>query len=68
MIQYFELWLESVERSIAGEDYEEGLIAPDPDPIFWWNNPAYEPYIEQWKDRPEYHLSLKRAGKIGRIN
>jgi arylsulfatase A-like enzyme len=68
MIQYYESWLESVESSIAGEDYEEGLIAPDPDPVFWWDDPAYEIFIDQWKDRPEYHFRLERAGKISKVN
>lgn len=64
MIQYYESWLESVEESIAGEDYAEGLKVPDPKPEYWWNVPAYEPYIEEWKERPEYRFRLERAGKI----
>ena len=64
MIQYYESWLGSVENSVAGEDYAEGLKAPDPKPKFWWNDPAYELYIEEWKDRPEYKFRLQRAGKI----
>ncbi|WP_154859514.1 sulfatase-like hydrolase/transferase [Cyclobacterium xiamenense] len=64
MIEYYEHWLESVKNSIAGNDYEGGLSVPDPDSEFWWDSPAYKPYIEKWRDRPEYHDRLKRANKI----
>lgn len=64
MIQFYESWLKSVENSIAGEDYEEGLISPDPDPLFWWDDPAYKSFIESWKDRPEYNFRLEKVGKI----
>jgi hypothetical protein len=64
MIDYYETWLQTVESSIAGNDYKGGLAVPDPDSEFWWDSPAYEPYIEKWRDRPEYHDRLKRAGKI----
>ena len=62
MISNYEDWLNSVERSIEGKDYPEGLLKPDPVGQFWWDTPEYLPYIEQWKDRPEYHHRLKRAG------
>lgn len=64
MINYYESWLESVHRSVEGNDYPEGLKVPDPEDIFWWDAPEYIPYIEQWKDRPEYNSRLKRAEKI----
>ncbi len=64
MIEYYERWLESVKNSVAGNDYKGGLSVPDPKPQFWWDNPKYKPYIEKWKDRPEYHSRLKRVNKI----
>lgn len=64
MIEYYETWLETVENSIAGNDYQGGLTVPDPDSEFWWDTPEYKPYIEKWRDRPEYHDRLKMANKI----
>ena len=59
MRQELELWNRSVERSLAGKDYPEGrLTEPDPEPIFWTELPAYQPYFEQWKQRPEYRSRL----------
>lgn len=64
MILYFEEWLSSINQSVEGSDYINGLVVPDPEPQFWWDAPLYQPYIEQWKDRPEYHFRLERAGKL----
>jgi len=63
MIDYYENWLESVKNSVAGKDYKEGLLVPDPKSHFWWNVYEYQPYINKWKDRPEYKFRLKRVGK-----
>jgi arylsulfatase A-like enzyme len=64
MIDYYEHWLESVKNSVAGNDYKGGLSVPDPKSEFWWDTSKYKPYIEKWKDRPEYHARLKNAKKI----
>jgi len=64
MILYFEKWLSSISESVEGSDYVNGLVVSDPEPQFWWDAPLYQPYIEQWKDRPEYHFRLERAGKL----
>lgn len=64
MIDYYERWLESVANSIGGNDYKGGLSIPDPKSQFWWDTPNYKPYIEKWKDRPEYHSRLKKVNKI----
>lgn len=64
MILQYETWLESVNRSVAGKDYKDGLLVDDPESVFWWDTKEYAPYIEKWKDRPEYNHRLKRAGKI----
>ena len=51
----FDEWNASVEASIAGEDYPEGKVDPgQPTPQFWWKDPRYKPYLEDWKKRPEY--------------
>lgn len=60
MIQLFSEWNQSVEKSIKGKDYVEGLLAPDPDRKLWCTVPEYKPFIEQWKNRPEYKDWLKR--------
>ena len=50
----------SVEKSRAGGDYPEGRINPgEPARRFWTEEPAYEPFFEAWKDRPEYASRLK---------
>jgi len=64
LVEYYEKWLMSVKNSVAGKDYENGLIEPDPKSKFWWDTPMYEPYIDQWKDRSEYKNRLKKANKI----
>jgi arylsulfatase A-like enzyme len=64
LVTYYQQWLISVANSVAGNDYEGGLQAPDPEPQFWWDTPAYEPYLEQWKNRPEYGARLKKANKV----
>jgi arylsulfatase A-like enzyme len=58
----FEAWNLQVEASIAGADYPEGTVDPNqPQRRFWWEDEAYDPYIEEWKKRPEYAQPLRRA-------
>lgn len=64
MISWYETWLESVTKSMGGKDYKDGLLVADPESVFWWDTQEYAPYIEKWKDRPEYNHRLKKAGKI----
>lgn len=56
----FEQWNASVEASVAGADYPGGTLddAP-PGPRFWTDDPRYEPWFEQWADRPEYRKRLR---------
>ncbi len=63
MISYYENWLLSVEKSLRGDDYVGGLFEKDPEPEFWWNKKEYAPYLQNWKDRPEYSKQLKEALK-----
>lgn len=54
-------WLESVERSFAGRDYPEGrVVPPDPPPQAWYETPAYQQYLPEWKQRWEYESYLQR--------
>ena len=56
----FEKWNRTVEASDAGKDYPEGkLTDPNPRRIFWTELPDYEPYFQEWKNRPEYESRLK---------
>ncbi|MGC3972178.1 MAG: sulfatase-like hydrolase/transferase [Pirellulales bacterium] len=58
----FTAWNESVERSFAGKDYPEGRVEPaDPKPISWTESPAYQPYLDTWRKRPEYRRSTGRT-------
>lgn len=61
MIAYYENWLNSVNRSLRGEDYLGGLMETDPIPLFWWDKPEYAPYLQAWKNRPEFSKQLKEA-------
>lgn len=50
--------------SIAGNDYVEREVAPDPvgreNGVFWWELDDYAPYLEVWQQRPEYGPSLQK--------
>ncbi len=55
-------WSGSVDASFAGKDYPEGRVTPpDPASVFWFETPAYQPWLEQWKDRWEYRSYIERA-------
>jgi len=58
MINAFEVWNESVEASIKGNDYPEGLLEPNGFNVFWNTLQDYKPYFEQWKNRQEYYDEL----------
>lgn len=63
MIAAFEEWSASVESSVRGEDYPEGVVLPgEPEPHTWMSDPRYQPYIEAWKQRREYRQRLIREG------
>lgn len=56
----FRRWNQSVEASVAGQDYPEGKVsATEPKPRFWTAVKEYQPYFEAWKQRPEYKSRLK---------
>jgi arylsulfatase A-like enzyme len=56
-------WNTSVDNSLAGGDLPAGI---KPDPVkarSWTTSPEYAPYIEGWKDRPEFKRYLNRKKK-----
>ncbi|MDZ7619407.1 MAG: sulfatase-like hydrolase/transferase [Patescibacteria group bacterium] len=57
-------WNETVDASFAGKDYPEGNVTPaDPEPQFWFDTPAYAPYLPEWKDRWEFKPYFERRPK-----
>ena len=53
----------SVAASVAGKDYPEGEVGPQPPRIFWNTVDGYKPYFPEWIKRPEYSYWLKRRLK-----
>ena len=54
------LWNETVELSMEGKDYPEGKVLKNPKSHFWMKDERYQPYFEEWLERPEYrHRILK---------
>ena len=60
MIEKFTEWNQSVEESVEGKDYPNGLLEPNGYRVFWNTLPEYKPYFTQWKNRPEYKAILKK--------
>jgi len=57
-------WNTGVDASFAGRDYPEGTVSPaDPQPMFWNEVAAYQPFLASWKDRWEYAPLLNREPK-----
>ena len=52
---------DSLQASIRGEDYLEGKVLPgEPGPTSWMNDVRYQPYLEEWRKRPEFRPWLKK--------
>ncbi len=48
----YEEWNATVEASVAGKDYPGGKVDPNqPKRRFWRDDPAYQPYVADWKKR-----------------
>jgi arylsulfatase A-like enzyme len=60
MMDEFAIWNQSVEASIKGKDYPNGLLEPNGYRVFWNTLPEYKPYFKEWKNRPEYRNTLKK--------
>lgn len=60
MIDAWKEWNASVEASVKGRDYPEGeVIPPEPGPRRWTETDEYKPYLDRWKDRPEYRSAVR---------
>ncbi len=60
----YEAWDKSVEASLAGKDYESGVVDPDqPERRYWHTDPAYAPFLEELMKRPEYGPWIERQNK-----
>lgn len=60
-------WNVTVEASFVGRDYTEGkLNPPDPAPVAWYESPAYQPYLAEWKERWEFKSYIEGRGKRGK--
>ena len=61
MQQAMKAWDESVGASLAGRDYPEGDFDPqESEPSWWMAEDGYSPYIEAWRQRPEYVRYIER--------
>lgn len=59
--QAVEAWDASVEESAAGKDYLGGDFDPkESQPSWWMAHEGYAPYIEEWRQRPEYLRYIER--------
>jgi arylsulfatase A-like enzyme len=57
-------WNQTVEASFEGRDYPGGKVSPpDPPSVSWWETPAYQPYLAEWKQRWEFKSSIESIGK-----
>jgi len=65
LLKKYKAWHESVDASVSGKDYPEGLVMDNnPEPQRRWPGlDEYEPYIEQFKQRPEYSKEIERERK-----
>ncbi len=46
----YDVWEATVEASVAGNDYPEATVDPNqPERRFWRDDPAYQPYAEEWQ-------------------
>lgn len=60
----FLAWNATVEASVAGKDYPEQLVRADEPVSHGWNEDArYQPYLDQWRKRPEYGQYLTPKAK-----
>lgn len=61
-----EAWDKSVDASIKGADLPKG-VTPDPKLTRSWPlSEQYAPYVDQWKNRPEYKSYIERVRRTGK--
>jgi arylsulfatase A-like enzyme len=62
MKQQLLAWDATMDASFAGKDYPEGIVSPpDPESVFWYDTPPYQPFLSEWKERWEYKRYVNRA-------
>jgi arylsulfatase A-like enzyme len=54
LVEAFQQWSLSVDRSHSGHDYPGGLAQPDPPARSWFESGEYATWIEWLRKRPEY--------------
>ena len=54
-------WNETVEFSRQGKDYPEGKVLKNPKSHFWMKDERYQPYLEEWLERPEYRSRILKG-------
>ncbi|GAB5405041.1 MAG: sulfatase-like hydrolase/transferase [Aureliella sp.] len=60
LISVMDAFETSMKLSIEGKDYPEGQVASgEPEPSFWMTHPAYQPFLDSFRVRPEYKKRLK---------
>lgn len=66
MKQQLIAWDATMDTSFAGRDYPEGKVfPPDPKSVNWYDTPAYQPYLTEWKQRWEYRGYIERSLRAG---
>ncbi len=64
-IAKWEKWNDTVEASLAGADYPGGTVDSDqPERRFWNEDSAYDPFLEEFRSRPEYGGWLKKRRPV----
>ncbi len=59
MVRDFRAWSDSVDASAEGKDYPEGHVRADhPASRAWNEDPRYAPFLDAFKQRPEYRAYL----------
>jgi arylsulfatase A-like enzyme len=61
MISTYKKWDETVEISIKGLDYPEGVVTDSSRDHTWMKDPRYEPYLDEWVKRWEYKERIERS-------
>ena len=61
MAAEFDDWSASVDAGAAGADYGSDPISAPMKPRQWAESPAYAPFLDDWRDRPEYRATIRRS-------
>lgn len=66
MIQAFEAWNASIEKSQQGADYESGKVDPftRPQQTMWTELPEYQKFFDEWIKRPDFKPYIERQLKV----